>query len=135
MKAELCHLIKNEIHIMQSFPKYQIPLSAIKEIIDIPLRTSLPQIINDFREELSSNECLDRNFELLKQNTKFCLLLSKSMLEIQKNKDVFAFFHHFINMYIDANFDKNVQSNWSKFTSILFFVNYFKSVKTIREFE
>lgn len=56
MKAELCHLIKNEINSMQSFPKYQIPLTAIKEIIDIPLRTSLPQIIKDFREKLSTNE-------------------------------------------------------------------------------
>jgi hypothetical protein len=120
---------------MQSIIKYPIPLSAIKEIIDFPLRTSLPQLINDFREELSSISFIDQHFEMLKQNTKFCLLLSKSMLEIQKNEAVFAFFHHFINVYIDNNFDKNVISNWLKFTSILFFANYFKSVKTIREFE
>jgi hypothetical protein len=67
MKAELCHLIKNEINSVPSFPKYQIPLPPIKEIIDIPVRTSLPQIIYNFREILSSNECLDQNFELLKQ--------------------------------------------------------------------
>jgi hypothetical protein len=52
---------------IQPITKYQIPLPAIKEIIDIPLRTSLPQIIYDFREILSSDECLDQNFELLKQ--------------------------------------------------------------------
>ncbi len=120
---------------MQSIIKYPIPLSAIKEIIDFPLISSLPQVFSDFKEELKSISPYDQNFELLKQNIKFCLLLSKSMLEIQKNETVFAFFHHFINLYIENNFDEKVQSHWSKYTSILFFANYFRAVKTIREFE
>ena len=54
---------------------------------------------------------------------------------MRKYKEVYLSFDYFVSLYLDRNFSERKSFYWYELKSVLFMANYFKEVKTYKEFE
>ncbi len=120
---------------MQEHKHCNIHLHEIRSIVELAFPVMQEAILNHRFATLSAMKGNETEYELMKQNLKFLNRLSLAVLTMRKYKEVYLSFDYFVSLYLDRNFSERKLFYWYELKSVLFMANYFKEVKTYKEFE
>lgn len=120
---------------MQEHKHCNIHLHEIRSIVELAFPVMQESILHHRFATLSAMKGNETEYELMKQNLKFLNRLSLAVLTMRKYKEVYLSFDYFVSLYLDRNFSERKLFYWYELKSVLFMANYFKEVKTYKEFE
>jgi hypothetical protein len=120
---------------MQEHKHCNIHLHEIRSIVELAFPVMQEAILHHRFATLSAMKGNETEYELMKQNLKFLNRLSLAVLTMRKYKEVYLSFDYFVSLYLDRNFSERKSFYWYELKSVLFMANYFKEVKTYKEFE
>lgn len=120
---------------MQEHKHCNIYLHEIRSIVELAFPVMQEAILHHRFATLSAMKGNETEYELMKQNLKFLNRLSLAVLTMRKYKEVYLSFDYFVSLYLDRNFSERKSFYWYELKSVLFMANYFKEVKTYKEFE
>lgn len=117
------------------YQENKIPLHEIRSVLGLSFSVMQETVLHHRLATLSTMQGDEPEYELMKQNLKFLNRLSIAVIDMYRYKDVYLAFDYFTGLYLDRNFSERNLFYWYELKSVLFLANYFKDVKTFKEFE
>ena len=113
----------------------KIPMHEIRSVLELSFPVMQETVLHHRFATLRAMQGNEPSYEIMKQNLKFLNRLSFAVIDMYRYKDVYLGFDYFTGLYLDRNFSERNFFYWYELKSVLFMVNYFKDVKTFKEFE
>jgi hypothetical protein len=119
----------------QEYNYCQIHLHEIRNVLELSFPVMQETVLHHRFATLRAMQGNEPSYEIMKQNLKFLNRLSFAVIDMYRYKDVYLGFDYFTGLYLDRNFSERNFFYWYELKSVLFMVNYFKDVRTFKEFE